>query len=66
MNSPRYIPEPDPAVCKAMRRFLDAADEAVTAVRAMEAAKAALDRAASREPLRLVGAEGEESHAPQS
>jgi hypothetical protein len=44
-----------------MRHFLDAADHAAAAVRAMEAAKAALDRAAAREDLRLVCAEGEES-----
>lgn len=54
------VPIADPITCRAMRRLLDAIDRATAAAREVEAARAALDRAAHRQ-LRLAPAQSEEA-----
>jgi hypothetical protein len=63
MMSEALTPE-DRRARLAVRRLLDAVDHALATVREVEAARAALDRAALRTPrLRAVPAESEETDA---
>lgn len=57
MSNTCRAPEIDPAICRAMQRFLDAAERTAAAAREMERARLDLDRVAERVPLRIFSEE---------